>query len=61
MAQVVAINGSPRGARSSTERILAPFLQGLSDGGETVQCYYTSQLRIGPCSCGRMACWDDIP
>lgn len=61
MGQVVAVNGSPRGVRSNTERILAPFLQGLSDGGETVQCYYASQLQIAPCSCGRLACWNDTP
>jgi hypothetical protein len=61
MGIVVAINGSPRGERGNTERVLAPFLQGMADGGDAVETFYANHLAIAPCSCGRLACWNDTP
>jgi hypothetical protein len=60
MINVVAINGSPKAEKSNTEKILAPFLDGMTDAGATIDKYYVSRLNIKPCK-GEMACWKERP
>lgn len=61
MLNVVAINGSPRRERSNTALILQPFLEGLADHGADVQLFYASKLKVKPCACGELACWNRTP
>ncbi|MEW6440414.1 MAG: flavodoxin family protein [bacterium] len=46
---ILAINGSPRGRRSNTDKILQPFLQGAAQGGAAVDTLYVKDLEIHPC------------
>jgi len=59
MIKAVAINGSPRMERGNTALVLDPFIQGMMDGGSEVDQFYASRLKVKPCSCGRMQCWND--
>ena len=61
MLNVVAVNGSPNKEKGRTAMILTPFLQGLEDLGATIDLYYASQLKVKPCSCGRLYCWNEKP
>lgn len=61
MKKALAINGSPRMARGNTALVLGPFLKGLADGGFSTELLYASQLKVKPCSCGNMHCWNDTP
>lgn len=57
MFNVLAVNGSPRRDRGTTAMILNPFLDGLAQAGAVFELFYTSRLRIHPCTCGEMRCW----
>jgi len=46
---VLAINGSPRSDRGVTAHVLAPFLEGMREGGAHVSLLRTCELDIGPC------------
>lgn len=59
--KVFAINGSPRKAQGKTAKILAPFVDRLGEQGTEISLYYASSMKIKPCSCGRMLCWDRTP
>ena len=61
MARVVAINGSPRMDKGDTALILTPFLQGMADAGCDVDLFYASRLKVRPCDCGEMRCWEHTP
>ena len=61
MLKVVAINGSPNQAKGHTAMILKPFLDGLKSEGAEVKLYYASQLKVKPCSCGHLYCWNRSP
>ncbi len=61
MPKVFAINGSPNQARGNTAMILEPFLEGLTDNQAKVQLYYASRLKVQPCACGKMICWNRTP
>jgi multimeric flavodoxin WrbA len=61
MVKAVAINGSPQMEKGDTALVLASFIQGMTDGGSEVELFYASRLRIKPCSCGVMHCWNDSP
>lgn len=61
MLNVVAVNGSPKKEKGRTAMILNPFLQGLKDQGATIDLFYASQLKVKPCSCGRLYCWNEKP
>jgi multimeric flavodoxin WrbA len=61
MIRVVAVNGSPRMEKGSTEMILAPFLRGMSDAGAQTETVYPSRLKIKPCDCNEMGCWFKHP
>lgn len=61
MVKAVAINGSPRMEKGYTALILTSFIQGMVDGGSEVELFYASRLKIKPCACGVMKCWNDSP
>lgn len=61
MLKIFAINGSPRQAKGNTAMVLSPFLDRLSDAGTDVTLFYASRLKIKPCSCGNMNCWNRTP
>lgn len=58
--KVLAINGSPHGAKGNTALILDPFLDGLRDAGADVELVCTRDLDIKPCR-GCFACWMKTP
>lgn len=41
--------------------ILTPFIQGMIDAGCEVELLYASQLKVKPCSCGWLHCWNEKP
>lgn len=61
MNKVVAINGSPRMEKGNTAMILTPFIQGMMDAGSDVELFYASRLKVKPCTCGEMYCWNEMP
>jgi multimeric flavodoxin WrbA len=61
MSKVIAINGSPRMEKGTTALVLGPFLQGMVDAGCDVELLYASRLRVKPCACGEMYCWNKAP
>ena len=38
--KILAINGSPRGKKSNTDRILQPFLEGAREAGADTETIY---------------------
>ena len=46
---ILALNGSPRGRKSNTDKILQPFLEGASQAGAVVETLYIKDLDIHPC------------
>jgi len=58
--KVLAINGSPRGKRSNTDRILQPFLEGARDAGAETEVIYLKDLEIKPCL-GCFSCCTKTP
>jgi multimeric flavodoxin WrbA len=61
MSKAVAINGSPRMERGNTAMVLGPFIEGMTDAGSRVELFYASRLRVKPCACGKLYCWNDVP
>ena len=61
MLRVFAINGSPNQTKGNTAMILEPFLEGLTENNAAVDLYYASQLKVKPCSCGNLYCWNKTP
>jgi len=55
--KVIVINGSPRMEKGYTALILTPFIHGMMDAGSEVKLFYTSRLKVKPCTCGEMYCW----
>ncbi len=60
MTYVLAINSSPKKAKSNTSLILTPFLEGMKDAGAEVELFYTRDLEIKPCT-GEFNCWVKHP
>jgi len=58
--KVLAFNGSPRGKRSNTDRILQPFLRGARDARAETETIYLKDLEIKPCL-GCFACCTKTP
>ncbi len=58
--KILAINGSPRGRRSNTDRILQPFLEGAREAGAETETVYLKDLNINPCL-GCFTCWTKTP
>jgi multimeric flavodoxin WrbA len=61
MVKAVAINGSPRMERGHTAMVLNPFIEGMMGAGSDVELFYSSRLKVKPCSCGTMYCWTRMP
>ena len=59
--KVFAINGSPKMEKGNTAMVLAPFVEGMTDAGAEVEVVYASRLKVKPCVCGEMRCWDATP
>lgn len=61
MTRAIAINGSPRMEKGNTAMLLAPFIQGMAEAGCDVELFYPSHLRVRPCACGELYCWNEKP
>jgi len=61
MSKAVAINGSPRMERGNTAMVLGPLIDGMMDAGCHVELFYASRLKVKPCACGKMYCWNEVP
>jgi multimeric flavodoxin WrbA len=60
MTRVVAVSGSPKMEKGTTERILRPFLEGMKEAGAKVDLLYAKRLDIKPCK-GELYCWNTNP
>jgi multimeric flavodoxin WrbA len=58
--KVLAINGSPRGAKGNTEQILQPFLEGAREAGAETEVIYLKDKKINHCR-GCFTCWTKTP
>ncbi len=58
--KVTAINGSPRGRHSSTQKMLAAFLRGAEQAGAQTQEVFLAKKKISPCQ-GCFSCWLKTP
>jgi multimeric flavodoxin WrbA len=47
--------------KGNTAMVLTPFIQGMMDAGSDVELFYTSRLKVKPCTCGEMYCWYKRP
>lgn len=41
--------------------VLGPFMEGMMDAGTHVELFYASRLKVKPCACGEMYCWNEVP
>lgn len=53
---VLIINGSPKAKKSNTEKIVAPFISGIKDGGAAANYIYLNEMNIIPCT-GCLTCF----
>ncbi|KYH30959.1 NAD(P)H-dependent oxidoreductase [Neomoorella mulderi] len=60
MPHILAINGSPRGRESNSDRLLQPFLAGAREAGATTETIYVTDLKINDCR-GCFTCWTSTP
>jgi multimeric flavodoxin WrbA len=58
--KILAVNGSPRGAKGNTERILQPFLEGAREAGAETEVVYLKGKDIKHCL-GCFTCWIKTP
>lgn len=58
--KILAINGSPRGAKGNTERILQSFLEGAREAGAETEVVYLKGKEIKHCL-GCFTCWTKTP
>ena len=58
--KVLAINGSPRGAKGNTEVLLVQFLKGCEEAGAEIETIYLKDKDIKHCS-GCFTCWTKTP
>lgn len=58
--KILAINGSPRGTKSNTDRILQPFLEGAREVGAESETVYLKDKQINYCL-GCFTCWTKTP
>jgi len=47
--------------KGNTAMVLTPFIQGMMDVGSDVELLYASRLKVKPCTCGEMYCWNEMP
>lgn len=60
MRKAIAFNGSPRMDKGFTALLLNSFARGMAEGGIEVELFHVGKLKIKPCSCGRLYCWNDV-
>jgi multimeric flavodoxin WrbA len=60
LTEVVAISGSLRMEKSTTSKILTPFLEGIEEAGASVELFYAKRLNVKPCA-GELYCWNKKP
>ncbi|MCF4152338.1 flavodoxin family protein [Dethiosulfovibrio sp. F2B] len=58
--RILAINGSPRGEESNTQRMIDLFFEGAHAEGADTDTIYVRDLNVGFCR-GCFACWTDTP
>jgi len=58
--KAIAINASPRMDKGVIGMILAPFLEGMREGGASIDVHYTKKLDIKPCQ-GDFGCQMKTP
>jgi len=58
--KILAINGSPRGRTSNTDKILQPFLAGAKEAGAVTETVYAVDLDVHDCT-GCFSCWKKTP
>jgi multimeric flavodoxin WrbA/putative sterol carrier protein len=58
--KILAINGSPRGKRGNTDRILQAFLEGAQEAGAETEVVYLKDKKIKHCL-GCFTCWTKTP
>jgi multimeric flavodoxin WrbA len=58
--KILAINGSPRGKRGNTDRILQAFLEGAREAGAETEVVYLKDKEIKHCL-GCFSCWTKTP
>ncbi|OIO91679.1 MAG: hypothetical protein AUK03_10785 [Anaerolineae bacterium CG2_30_64_16] len=58
--QVLAFNGSPRGRKSNTDRLLQPFMEGAREAGAETEVVYLKDKEINYCR-GCFTCWTRTP
>jgi hypothetical protein len=58
--KLLAINGSPRGKNSNTEKFMVPFVESAAELGVDVEFVYLSQKKINYCK-GCYSCWTRTP
>jgi putative sterol carrier protein len=58
--KILAINGSPRGKKGNTDRILKPFLEGAREAGAETEVVYLKDKTINYCL-GCFTCWTKTP
>jgi len=60
MVRVTAINGSPHMERGRTALLLNAFVSGMEDAGAATEVLYAGKLKVKPCSCGELLCWNEL-
>jgi len=58
--KVLAVNSSPRGKNSNTDRILQPFLEGAREAGAGTETIYLENKKINHCT-ACFTCWAKTP
>jgi len=58
--KILAVNGSPRGAKGNTEQLLQKFLQGAQAAGAEAETIYLKDKKINHCR-GCYSCWGKTP
>ncbi|NLI14551.1 NAD(P)H-dependent oxidoreductase [Pelotomaculum propionicicum] len=58
--KILAVNGSPRGEKGNTDRILQPFLEGAREAGGETETIYLKDQKINHCT-GCFTCWTRTP
>jgi multimeric flavodoxin WrbA len=58
--KVLAINGSPKGKKSCTDKILQPLLEGMRESGAIIETIYLANKKIQSCI-GCFSCWFKTP